>query len=252
MDSVDFTKLAYILGAVILDGVAGLMGGLLSTEFIHRNLPVFLAFAAGTLTGAAFLDLLPEALHMSASVPNNQHAILFAALFGFMGFYFVESFLGSHATGQSGHKHSHIGPLVLVGDALHNVTDGVAIAAAFLLDTKTGIATTIAVIVHELPQEVSDFSILIAHGYSRAKALLSLFFVQLAALLGACGALIASKFMESSTHYLLAISAGGFIYIAAADLLPELHRHQTEIHPAKKLLALFSGLGVIALVGLLK
>src|SRR5688500_6941807 len=109
-------NLLWIIGAVLLDSVAGLSGGVLPAAFVHRHLASLLAFAAGTLTGAAFLDLLPEALHGSAA----PHEVMIACLAGFVTFYVVESFLGSHAAGQSGHKHSTIGPMILVGDALHN------------------------------------------------------------------------------------------------------------------------------------
>lgn len=237
-------KVLFIIVAVLLDGTAGLAGGILPASFVHRHIASLLAFAAGTLTGAAFLDLLPEAL--SSTTP--PHEVMIATLAGFVVFYVVESFLGSHAAGQSGHKHSAIGPMILIGDALHNATDGIAIAAAFMADTRTGIATTLAVIVHELPQEIGDFSILVAHGYSRKKALFYLFLVQLSALIGAVIALWAASAAVSAAPFLLALSAGGFIYIAAADLLPELHRQTLKAGAFVKLLSFASGLAAIALV----
>ncbi len=241
-------KLIYIVLAVVLDGLAGLSGGLLPSAFVHKHIASLLAFAAGTLTGAAFLDLLPSALHDSNAQPV---AIMIACLAGFVGFYIVESFLGSHATGQGGHKHNAVGPMILVGDAIHNATDGVALAAAFMVDTKTGIATTLAVLVHELPQEIGDFAILVSHGYSRGRALFWLFLVQFSALIGALAALWVAELTAHATPMLLAVSAGGFIYIAAADLLPELQRHKPNGGALTKLLSFCSGLLIIAALQLL-
>lgn len=238
-------KFAYVMIAVVLDSLAGLSGGILPHAFVHRHIASLLAFAAGTLVGATFLDLLPEALSMGM----DPHNIMIAALVGFIGFHCVQSFLGSHAAGQSGHQHSHIGPLILVGDALHNAADGIAIAAAFMADVKAGVATAVAVVVHELPQEIGDYAILVAHGYSRRKALLSLLAVQCAAILGALAALIASSQVAAAAPYLMAASAGGFLYIAAANLLPELHRRRGDGSPFIKLLAFGMGLGIIASLG---
>lgn len=239
-------KFLYVMIAVTIDSLAGLTGGVLPSAFVHRNIAALLAFAAGTLVGTTFLDLLPEAI----SLTNDPYPVMLAALGGFIGFYVVESFLGSHAAGQSGHKHSHIGPLILIGDALHNAADGAAIAAAFLVDVQTGIATAVAVVVHELPQEIGDYSILIAHGYSRRKALACLFAVQCAAIAGALVALLAASATTKAAPYLLAASAGGFLYIAAADLLPELHRRRSDGRGIVKFLAFGAGLGVIAALSL--
>ncbi len=235
-------NLSHIILAVLLVGIAGLTGGLLPSSFVRKNLSSLLAFAAGTLLGTAFLNLLPEALAELKSI----NEIFQATLVGFVLFYFIQSFLGSHATGQSGHKHSAIGPLVLLGDAIHNATDGMAIAAAFSINTKLGIATTLAVIVHELPQEVGDYSILISHGYSRLKALFSLFLVQLTALLGALLSLWFFTKVHEASVYMMAVSAGGFVYIAAADLLPELQKQKQN--QAYTLVAFLMGILVIVFV----
>jgi zinc and cadmium transporter len=225
----DLLTTVWIIGAVLLDGLAGLAGGLLPTAFVQRNIVGLLAFASGTLVGSVFLDLLPEALS-APDIPANH--ILTAALIGFLVFYSIEAFFGSHATGHGSHKHDHhhapVGPLLLLGDALHNMADGVAIAAAFMANTPTGILTTIAVVLHELPQEIGDYSILVAHGYSKRRALFWLSLVQLSALLGAFGAIWVSGHFVSASYYFLAISAGGFMYVAAADLLPEIQRQNAK------------------------
>lgn len=234
-------KLLYIFTALFLDGLAGLSGGLLPMHFVRRHITTLLAFAAGTLIGAAFLDLLPTAL--AGDTPPT--ATLAWCLSGFLVFYVIEVLVGSHAAGQTGHQHGTIGPMILVGDALHNTTDGVAIAAAFQLDLRVGIATAVAVFVHELPQEIGDYAILISNGYSRGRALFFLCLVQLSAVLGAIGTLWATAATIATTRILVAISAGGFIYIASADLLPELRRQSTGT-PIVKVLAFCSGIAVIA------
>lgn len=235
----------FIFLSVFLDGLIGLIGGLLPFHWMQRNLQQFLAFAAGTLLGVAFFELLPEAFHLISE--GSEFWVLFAILIGFVGFYSIQTFLGSHAAGQGAHEHSQIGPLILVGDALHNITDGVAIATAYLTSVYTGISATLAVLIHELPQEIGDYALLVAHGYSRKKALLSLMVVQLSAFIGAIVTLCAFQWAKLSVPYLLACSAGGFIYIAAADLLPHLTPKKLESKALKwkKLFWFLLGIGTI-------
>ena len=233
-----------IIAAVLIDGAAGLAGGLLPTAFLHRNLGALLALASGVLVGTAFLDLLPEAL-MGVSSPDQLHAILASCLGGFLVFLFVENFLGSHATGQTGHRHDHVGPLILVGDSFHNITDGLAIAAAFMTSTKVGIITSFTVILHELPQEIADYTILISRGWRKSRALLALLTVQLTAFIGVAGTYWFSATTLKITPHLLAFSAGGFIYIAAADLLPQLHRGNHGVGPVSRFTLFLIGIGAI-------
>ncbi len=244
----NFENYIIIILAITLNGFAGLAGGLIPSSTIHTHLSKLLACAAGVLLATAFLDLLPHAfefnqlslvpgqlLHGEVLFAANQHfsitTIFTACLIGFFAFYLIEMLFGSHATGQQGHRHDHVGPLILLGDALHNITDGLAITAAFMVNTPTGIATTATVLLHELPQEIADFTILISKGWTRKKALFWLFLVQLSAFLGmAAGLTLASEKFHFSP-LVLSFSAGGFIYIAAADLLPGLHRissHHSE------------------------
>lgn len=220
------SRILLICFAVLAEGATGLAGGLIPSTFLHKHLTALLSLAAGVLLGTAFLDLLPEALE-SLGTSTDSHSILFvmaAALVGFLVFFIVEHFLGSHAAGQKGHKHDHTGGLILIGDALHNITDGLAITAAFLVDIRTGALTTLTVILHELPQEVADYTILLSRGWSQTRALIGLFLVQLSAFIGVAIALKLSSAEWKFTPYILSFSAGGFIYIAAADLLPEIQR----------------------------
>lgn len=247
------STIGWIVLTITLTSMTGLAGGILPTSFVRRNISLLLAFAAGTLLAVAFLDMLPSSLEilLERFPHNHMHAItltLATTALGFVLFYLIESFLGSHAAGQSGHKHDAVGPLILLGDAVHNMTDGIAIAAAFAGGTRFGIVTAIAVIVHELPQEIGDYAILIKHGYSRKKALLSLALVQTSAFLGAGLGIWSAAMLEGSIAYLLSATAGGFIYVAAADLLPELRREKTK-GAARKVAAFLAGVGVILLMG---
>ena len=235
-------RLPLILIATVLDGAAALAGGLIPSSFLHRHLSRMLAFAAGTLISVAFLDLLPEALQ--SRIPVLW--LMLASIIGFGAFYLIEQFFGSHASGQSGHRAGVLGSFVLVGDALHNVTDGVAIAVAFLSDIRLGILTSLAVIIHELPQEIGDYSILIAQGYRKKRALFWLFVVQCTAIVGALAVYWVAHAVISATPILLALSSGGFLYIAAADLLPELQHHRGDTGRFSVPLCFFLGIAVIA------
>ena len=244
------SRLLFIIAAVFIDGLAGLAGGLLPSSFLQRNIVAFLSLAAGVLIGTAFLDLLPEALE-GQTTQQQILQIMGATVAGFVVFYCVERFLGNHASGQKGHRHDHVGSLILVGDSMHNITDGLAITAAFLTDVRTGILTSLTVVLHELPQEVADYTILLSRGWSKASALLALFIVQLTAFIGVYIALVLASPEWNLTPYLLAFSAGGFIYIAAADLLPELYRRDDQTKPFVKLLFFALGIAVIGLTNIL-
>lgn len=215
--------------AVGLDGLAGLAGGVLSERWLQRRLPALVAFAAGTLLSAVFLEVLPEAVEAKG---DAAFAWAFAS---FVVLTLMEWALGHHhhdAASAAGHAHGqHAHPVspslptaLLVSDALHNTGDGAAVAAAFLVSPEAGFATAFAVIVHELPQEVGDYAILRAAGWPRLRALLALAGVQLTAAVGAAGVLLGTRYLPSLQGTVLAIAGGSFLYIGAVDLLPELRR----------------------------
>lgn len=235
--------------ALGLNTLASLGGGFIPSAFLHRHIEGVLSFASGVLLGAAFFDLIPEALEMGEAVGVHRPWLFGALLLGFMAFYLVELFLGSHAAGP-GHRHDHdqAGPLLLAGDALHNFADGVAMTSAFLVDPHLGWVATLGVIIHELPQEIADYAILIARGWSKSKALLALFIVQASAFLGAGASLLLSSEMQHSTSLLLMGSAGGFLYVAAADLLPSLNFRRRQPGQVTKLLLLMAGMALMALM----
>ncbi|WP_375756279.1 ZIP family metal transporter [Corallococcus exercitus] len=218
--------------AVGLDGLAGLAGGVLSERWLQRRLPALVAFAAGTLLSTVFLEVLPEA------VEARGEAAFAWAFASFVALALVEWALGHHhhdAEAAAGHAHGHVHhhahpgaptlpSALLASDALHNVGDGAAVAAAFLVSPHAGFATAFAVIVHELPQEVGDYALLRAAGWSRARALVALGAVQLTAAVGAAGVLLGTEYLPSLQGTVLAIAGGSFLYIGAVDLLPELRR----------------------------
>lgn len=184
-----------------------------------------LSFATGVLLATTFLELFPEAVEASGGQPE----IFIASLVAMAAFFYIERFLHGFHThhGDESHVHHHTSSryLILIGDGVHNFIDGVAIAAAFLVSPTVGVATTLAVLAHELPHEFADYGILVRGGFSRSKALLYNFLSGLTAVVGALVTFAAGDFVTANLGYFIAATAGMFLYIAAANLIPELH-HQ--------------------------
>ncbi|MDI6655467.1 MAG: ZIP family metal transporter [Candidatus Hydrothermarchaeota archaeon] len=227
----------FIVSIISLIGIFSLM---LREGLLKRILFILIAFAAGALLGAAFLDLIPEAME------ESQGANVFGyVLFGILSFFVLERFIFW--------RHCHDGKcdvqtfsyLNLVGDGVHNFIDGMVIAAAFLTNVPLGVVTTIAIIFHEIPQEIGDFGILVYGGFSRFRALFYNFLSSLTAFIGAISTYFFSSYIESSLTFLIALAAGGFIYIATADLMPEL---QKEVDFEKSVVQLFSLIAGILLL----
>ncbi|QRN96136.1 ZIP family metal transporter [Archangium violaceum] len=242
----------FIWLAVLADGLAGLTGGLLSERWLARHLSALVAFAAGALLGAVFLDIFPEAVE--AAGPSAFHW----AFASFLALTFLEWFLGPHHHDHSAHapgEHAHTGPSstvvpsLLAADAMHNFGDGAAVAAAFLVSTEAGVATALAVIAHELPQEVGDYALLRAKGLSRSRALLALGGVQLTAVAGAGAVLLGSQVVRGLEGIILALASGTFLYIGATDLLPELRRGTSPREARGRLLGFLLGLALVAMAG---
>ena len=204
-----------LLGSVCSVGLAGL---LLLVK--GKRLPFvtggLIPYAIGTLLGAAFFAMIPHALQQLPST-----SVLATVLVGIILFYMLEKFaLWRHCHEQPCDVHTRAGTMILIGDSLHNFVDGVAIAAAFTGSVPLGIATSVAVIAHEVPQEVGDFAILLQSGYSRSRALWYNTLSSLAALLGAVMTYLLLPVVQTLVPYLLSVSAASFIYIALADLVP--------------------------------
>ena len=208
----------WIVATIILDGLAGLSGGLPSERWLLRHQAALTGFAAGAILSAVFLDILPESIHAL------QPLALTWSFGGFVTLAVIEWIIGYHHH----HHHNHgrlaspsLPPSLLISDALHNVGDGAAVSAGFLISIKVGIVVAVAVIAHEVPQEVGDYAVLRASDWRRAPALLALAGVQLTAFAGAAGVMLAAEHIEHFTAIILSIAAGTFLYIGATDLLPQ-------------------------------
>lgn len=221
--------------AVGLIGVIGAYGIIhLFTRGEQKSKLMFLvSFAAGALIAVSFFDLLPEAISESGNLMKMMEYFVI----GFVLFLLIEkgfSYYHCHDTDCQKHSSSK---LIIFGDTVHNFLDGIAIAASFFAGPGLGVFTTLAIIIHEIPQEVGDFGVLVHSGYSKKKALMYNLFSAVAAVLGGVLAFYALNDLKHYIPYILAISAGGFVYISATDLLPELHkdsetRLQISLHSA--------------------
>jgi zinc and cadmium transporter len=241
MNGLQFDRVGLLIFLMlVLDGLAGLAGGLLSERWLARNQAGLIGFAAGALLGAVFWDILPE------SVEGLGRDGLTWAFYGFVALAIVEWFVGHHHHEKSGHVAPTLPPTLLISDALHNIGDGAAIAAAFLISIRAGIVVAIAVIAHEIPQEVGDYALLRAAGWKRAQAIVALAAVQLTAFLGALGVIFAAGRFQYGSAIVLSIAAGTFLYIAATDLLPEIRVGRTPAERRQRLLGFAGGLGLMA------
>ena len=240
-----------LLGWIIMFSVLGSVGAiagaallLLFPEVTRRTLlPCLLSYATGTLLGAAFLGMIPNALQQATPI-----AISGTVLVGIVIFFILEKVvIWRHCHDVECEVHRTAGPLILIGDAFHNFVDGFVIAAAFLTSVPLGIAASLAVIAHEVPQEVGDFAILLENGYSKTRALILNMLSSLTTLPGAVIAYFFLGATREAVPFILALSAASFIYIAVADLVPSLHR-QIGLKPALMQFALLlAGIGTIAI-----
>lgn len=251
---VAFTALGGVLSVF---AAAGFL--LLPVATRTRMLSPLVSFAIGTMLGATFLGLLPNAIE--APGVTEPHAITTTVLLGLLAFFLLEKMViwrHCHADECEAHgeiPHAHVeharrlasGQLILIGDSIHNMVDGVLIAAAFLTDVHLGIVTSIAVIAHEIPQEVGDFAILLNSGYSRGKALMYNVLVSLTTVVGGVVAYFSLSLAQQAIPYVLAIAASSFIYIAVADLIPGLHKRTELGATAQQIVLILLGVGAIAL-----
>ncbi len=186
----------------------------------QKTLTHVVSFAAGVMITTAFLDLLPEAIEGT----TEHMSIFLMLLLGVVTFFFLERFVVWFHHHDELHGAEPSSLLILLGDGLHNFIDGVAIAAAFLSSTAVGIATTLAIAAHEIPQEIADFSILLSNGIKKKRALFFNFISSLSALLGAVAGYFFLERLEHVIPFTLSYTAGMFLYIACSDLIPEMHK----------------------------
>lgn len=250
------SALVWIFCATILGGVlSALAAALFAIKAKITQIPVLISYAVGTLLGAVFLELLPHAFGMADSLERMAGTVLFGILLFFVLEKLVlwrhchEEQCEAHDPTQIQHDHGRSGAMILIGDTFHNFVDGVLIAAAFLANTELGIVTAVAIIAHEVPQEVGDFLILLHSGYSRTKALMLNVLSSLAMVAGGILAYFALQTMQQWIPTLLALAAASMLYVSVADLIPGLHR-RPELHATLQQVILISlGIATIWLVG---
>jgi zinc and cadmium transporter len=206
---------------------------------------MFVGFAAGALLTAVFLELLPEAV-------STQGDAAFRWAFGsFLALAVFEWLMGNHHHASHGTQSRTLPAALLMSDALHNSGDGAAVAAAFMVSPEAGVATALAIIAHELPQEVGDYALLRAAGFSRGRALIALSGVQMTAALGAGAVLLGSHVVHNLEGIVLAIASGTFLYIGGTDLLPEM-RAASPAEGRGQWLGVLCGVVLVGGVGLVE
>lgn len=229
--------------AVSAFSFVGILTLSLRMERLQKITLFLVSLSAGTLLGDAFIHILPETL----AEFHGDPVIWLSLLAGILLFFVLEKIVcwrHCHVPTTEEHPH-HLGIMNLVGDALHNLIDGIVIASSFMAGPAIGWATTIAIIAHEIPQEIADFGVLIHAGYSRAKALTLNFIIALAAIFGALATMYLGSQINGINRFVLPFTAGGFIYIATADLIPELKK-EPELHKSLfQLLSIMAGLGIM-------
>lgn len=236
-----------LAGGVLSVGAAAAVTAAMGTQRIN----LLISYAIGALLGAAFLEILPHALEH-----GDPHEMAATVLFGIMFFFVLEKLVlwrhchhdhcEAHEAQAANHDHGRSGLLILVGDTFHNFVDGVLIAAAFMESTELGIVTALAIIAHEIPQEVGDYLILLHSGYSKVKALVFNLISSLATLVGATLAYFTLSAVQEWVPTLLGFAAASMIYVAVADLIPGLHK-RTELKATLQQVLLI-GLGIASIV----
>jgi zinc and cadmium transporter len=251
--------LSGILTATLAGGLVSVaLAALLSTTLLARVLPHMVSLSTGVLLGAALLDVLPEAFEGRV----EPHKLFVALLGGLLFFFLLEKAElyrhNHHHEGDHPHHHHHHGFdaeqagrggwTVLVGDSIHNFCDGVLIAAAFIADPHVGWLTALAVLLHEIPQEVGDYIVLLNAGLSRTRALVYNLVSSLAAVVGGVLGYFAIGPFQAYLPYLLVVAASSLIYVAVADLIPQLQRRTALRESVTQVLWLAAGLGLIAVM----
>lgn len=208
---------------VSLISLVGILTFSVRQTTLEKMLVYLVSLSAGTLLGDAFIHLLPEAFKNS----QEKLAVSFSVLAGILAFFILEKFIHwRHCHKLPCKEHPHpFSYIILVGDGVHNFIDGMIIAAGFIASIPIGIATTIAVILHEIPHEIGDFGSLVYGGFSKARALWFNLLSALTAVLGALCVLVINLNVSKISDFLVPFAAGGFIYVASSDLIPEMHKH---------------------------
>jgi len=214
----------------------------LKEKKLNKILHLLVSFATGALFGDVFIHLMPKIAEKGFTTSAS-----FSILSGLLVFFIIEKFVQWHHCHHPEHQHHKEKPLAtmnLVGDGLHNLIDGMIVAGSYLLSFEIGLATTLAVLLHEIPQEIGDFAVLLYSGFSKAKALLFNFLSALTSVIGAVFVLALAGSQKFT--FLIPFTVGGFIYIAGADLLPELHKEKYSFKTAfTQLIAMVAGIAIM-------
>ncbi len=251
------TTFTWIILASLLGGILSVIAAaLFALNARAQYLGGLVSYAIGALLGAVFLDILPEAIRLTPNVA----AVSGTVLLGILLFFTLEKVLiwrhchHDHCEVHEPHEHDvhdhgRSGKMVIVGDTFHNFVDGIIIAAAFLADVNLGIVTALAIIAHEIPQEVGDFAILLHSGYTKLRAFQMNLISSFATLVGGVMGYFVLQDMQSLVPYLLALAAASMIYVAVADLIPGLHKRTQMSDTVQQVVLIVSGVGTVALVG---
>jgi zinc and cadmium transporter len=247
--------LAYIIGASLIGGLLSMAVAAAAAFSAGPALvPVLVSYAIGALLGAAFLEILPHAFESAPSIG----AMTGTLLAGILLFFILEKLVlwrhchtdecEAHAPHEHGHGHDHgrSGLMITVGDTFHNFVDGIIIAAAFMTSIPLGIVTALAIIAHEIPQEVGDFLILLHSGYTKAQAFALNLLTTVATIVGGVLAYFALESMHELVPYVLGIAAASMIYVAVADLIPGLHKRAELRATFQQVLLIALGVGSVA------
>ena len=241
--------LVWIVAASVAGGILSACAAAIALAVRRSWVPMLVSFAIGALLGAAFLEVVPHAFEL-----GDPHTAALAILGGILGFFLLEKLLlwrHSHDETEATHDHGRSGTLIVVGDAIHNFLDGLLIAAAFMQSTQLGIVTALAIIAHEIPQEVGDFLILLHSGYSRARALALNVLSSCATLVGGVIGYYALRWIEGWQQVLLGVVAASMIYVAVADLIPGLQKRAELRATVAQVVLIALGVAVVATVRVL-
>jgi zinc and cadmium transporter len=232
--------------AVSLVSLCGVFLLLLHQNLLKRILSVLVSFSTGALLGDVFLHMMPE---MTEDQPVSE-AVWLTVLAGILVSFVLEKFLHWHhshgAEFEEGYHHHPVGIMNLVGDILHNAIDGLLIAGSYFISTEVGLATTVAVILHEIPQELGDIGVLLYSGFTKGKAVLFNLLTALSAVAAAAIVVAIGTDSPSAAAILVPFAAGNFLYIAGSDLIPELHKETAIGKSAFQVLGLLAGIGCMA------
>ena len=249
--------LMWVLAATVAGGVLSVIAAAaIALNARESWVPVLISYAVGTLLGAVFLELLPQAFEMANSLEGMAATILV----GILLFFVLEKLvLWRHCHVEQceahdpplapHHDHGRSGTMIMIGDTIHNFVDGILIAAAFLADHQLGIVTAVAIIAHEIPQEVGDFVILLHSGYSKGRAFIFNVLSSTAMVLGGAIGYLALQSVQHWIPSLLGLAAASMLYVSVADLIPGLHKRPELLATLQQVVLITLGVATIWLVG---